>query len=313
MGGEGDGERIVPSTGQTSLQRVREKTDRRRSVGLWLASAFALSPALVFTLREGQTVPYHTLSLLWPILILRGEWAAQRAGTRRTTTTRAGGGAALLLVGIGIGALGTISNVVFLARAGIPVAVFGLAFLTGLPRLRFAALAVWLAVPPTSLYLMGSPGLEKMLARSAAGLIGLVGGQSVATGTAIRLGQEAIFLQPFHGGLGSLWLGAGLGLYVALREANDERWSTRLAATVGGRILLGAMVAAMLHGAALVGATALLAAGAPQAGRIGLDAGGPLAAIGLGLALGEFRSARRMHSDSEADARPRPVSGVANT
>jgi hypothetical protein len=305
-------ERTVPSTEQTSASHAWDRLGRQ-PVGLWLAAAFALSPAVVFTLREGQTVPFHALSLLWPILILRGEWVG-RAGAGRPKGSGLAAGAALLLVGIGIGLLGTISNVVFLARAGIPVAVLGLARLTGLPRLRYALLAAWLAVPPTTLYLMGSPWLETTLAGFAAGLIGLGDGQIVATGTVIRLGEEAIFLQPFHGGLGSLWLGAGLGLYVALRELEGERWSAWLARTVAGRVLLGALMGAILHGVAVVAATALLAAGAERAGQFGLDAGGTLAAVGLGIVLGECRSAsRRIQRGSQAAARPRPASGAAST
>jgi len=283
----------------------------KRAIALWLAAAFAVSPALFLILRAGGTVPYHRVSLLWPMLILRCAWAEGRddRGFHRSTRALLGGGA-LLLLGIALGAVGASVNVVFAARLGIPVTLFGLALSTGAPRPRHALLGFWIATPPTSAYLVSSPWLETALARVAVGIAGLSETPILSAGTAIRVADEAVFLQPFHSGLGVAWIGAGLGFYVALRRGTGSQWSDLVRPAIA-YAATGGLAGLVLHFAALLAATALLVVGAPRLAQLGVDSGSILLAIAAGVAGGELGRGGRRRAESRDRPRSRSGSGRA--
>lgn len=283
----------------------------KRAIALWLAAAFALSPAVFFILRAGGTVPYHEASWLWPLLILRCAWAEGRDDRGFAGSTRALlGGGALLLLGIALGAIGTSANVVFAARLGIPVTLFGLALSTGAPRPRHALLGLWMASLPTSFYLLSSPWLETALARVAVGIVGASGAPILSAGTAIRVGDEAVFLQPFHSGLGVAWIGAGLGLYVALRRGSGSQWRD-LARPAIAYAVMGGLAGLILHFAALLAAAALLVGGAPRLAQLGVDSGSILIAIAAGVVVGELGPDRRGRTEPGDRSFSRPGSGGA--
>jgi hypothetical protein len=186
---------------------------------------------------------------------------------------RGRGGGVLLTAGVGLNLLGILVDAWSIARYGLPLAVIGVARLTGRPALGVALMSLWLVPLPTSILALATPGPETAFATLGAAVVAALGAPLEAVGPGIRGPAGSLLFNAMHSGI---VLAAGLSLlgwYAGLRQG-------RSLAGALGRAVAGALLAFPIHGVGVCIAAGILWAGFPGIGQAFVD-WGVLAGVSL--------------------------------
>ncbi|HVP31959.1 MAG TPA: archaeosortase/exosortase family protein [Myxococcota bacterium] len=243
-------------------------------VAAWLALLAAFSPVLAGVMGD-----FRVEGVQWgpPIAALLLGLAAMRergSGAGRPAPRRLAGG--FLLLGVALELLGLAADSAAVARAGLPLAVIGLAAWLRAPSLRVSLLALWLVPLPTTLLALTSPGLEGLWAGIAARMLRALGWAVQAGGSLLRTPQATLTLDPRDGGVPFAHLLAALGWYRSLRLGPG------LGAPVRGAVCWAVWAPLLQLGATACG-LALLALEGREACLFGLRDAPALVATALAL------------------------------
>lgn len=245
----------------------------------WAGLLVAFSPVCLDLAESWWRTGEERLSLIGPVLLAVGVWARApdpAREPRRDGAVAVGAGALLELLGVAAGAWS-------LARAGLPIAVLGMARMKGRPPLAVAALSLFAVPLPGTLVSLASPELPTLFARAAAGAWRVVGGEVAATGQTLLAPQGHVAVYDTGLRLAAAFAGAGW-----LSAVLDRASLLRALPRVAGFALAGLLVQAL--GVAI--AAGLLDAGRPAWAERWLVAGLPLCAV-AGALLAVAIAARR--------------------
>jgi hypothetical protein len=249
------------------------RSHRARIIGLYVAAAVAFSPVLADLAGTLVAVDGRLVILVAPALVV---WTTRlQPGPGALRPRR---GLALLLAGLALELFGIALDVWTIARLGLPLAALGLAWTTGWPEVRRAALLLFVVPIPISLTTATTPWLESLHARIGEALLGSGLGLDLrASGPLLWSGPDRLELYASDSGI---WLAYLLAELAWLRGVLRGTPTPRLLVTCVAWALAG--WPAQLLATAI--ASALLVAGWPAAARSWLDWGAH-ASIALGVAL----------------------------
>jgi len=222
------------------------------SILAWLALGAAFSPVLAGVLRDLPPDGAQSAPLVAAVLLIATSWrdaAAPFASSPPRGPWSRGSALALLAGGLVLELLGLAADAATLARAGLPVAVVGLAGWLGAPRRPVALLALWLVPLPVSLLAVTSPELESLWAQLAAGFLRAVGIDVEGGGSLLRASGAVLSLAAADGGGTYAHLLACLGWYRRLETAPGWREPLRNAlrwALAAPLVQLGATLLALV-------------------------------------------------------------------
>lgn len=237
-----------------------EKQDRTALL-LWLGVGVAFSRVLLDL--AGSLL---ATDAFWPILlpiplmalcIVRGTPGAGKPGP---------GGRPLLALGLALELLGIVLDAWSIARAGLPLAVIGVARITGRPALPVALMSLWLFPVPNSILGALTPHPESAFAALAAAVTAALGAPVTATGPVLEAPAGRLLLNAYHSGAPLVVAFALLGWYAALRRGGGLPAALRGAG-------VGAALGLPLHALGVCLAALALCGGWPGAGRWLVDWG----------------------------------------
>jgi hypothetical protein len=262
-----------------SDDRVRSVTDSHRSLLLWCALGVAFSPVLVNLAREiaaGTSLYTLLAAQLLGLLLWR---RSPSEGSRRPTL-----GGSLLVLGLLAEVVGIASASWSLARFGLPIAVLGVALISGHPRATVVVLAFGLVPVPDFVHGITSPELESLLGAAVAHAVGALGWPLEVGGPLLQYhGRRFELLAPDVGLLTALAC-AEVGWYSAVRRSADMRQA-------GLRAIAGAALGLLLQPVLLLLCVATLPLGWPAMGRF-LLTHGPWLMLAAGVLCYEVQSWR---------------------
>lgn len=262
------------------------RAERVRVAALWVALGAALSPALVELGAHLQAEP-RTRYVVVPFGLLLLALGSDLSKVRPRSSLPASGtvlGLALLAGGLLVELAGWVAGPPQLARLSLPLAVLGMACVTGVPRAKAALLALWLVPVPAAALRIPSPALESGLAQVAALPFTLLTDLRF-DGRAFVAETGRLWLEPAYGGLPLAALFAAIAWAAAARQG--RAWTQAIRATaIAGALAFPVQILGLAAGAGLL----LLAT--PDAGRFWLDHGLWMFAAAGALVLAH-RSTRR--------------------
>ena len=244
----------------------------------WIALAVALSAPIAMLLRSLDEVPYPASLLLAPMLAARLRWVRPDCFDARAP--QRGPGLALVGAGLAMALLGLLGDAWSVAWLGMPIALVGMAMLTGAVSPAPVALAFWCVPIPTSLFYLTTPWAETFHARVAHWPIALLTSRLAVGGPHVRFGVDDLDLTVLDGGLHALWVLGLVVFYAALFRREGVAWLLR-----AGALLPFLAVATQLALVAI--AIGLLATGAPLSGENWLAWGGWMAIFAIGVVWAE--------------------------
>lgn len=250
-----------------------DMTESRRRWLLWCGLLVAFSPVvqnLAANLRDHPGKRYVVLPILLMGLLLRKDPGSK-------SDTRTGLGRVLLLVGLAAQVTGIAASSWSLARIGLPVAMVGMAFITGRPAISVIVLAFALVPIPTFLQNLASPQVESILAKVSAGAYAWLGVDLEAHGPFVQQDGVRFQLVAADNGIVTLSVFVQLGWYLALRAGSALRESVARAARWG---LLGIVLQPVF----VLLCVAALPLGDRDLGRFCLTHG-PWLVLGFGVIL----------------------------
>src|SRR5262245_53305690 len=115
----------------------------------WLAVALAFSPVVAGIVSDARIERIQWGAVAGVVLLVVAGWR-EAAPTAASSARRTAGGLALVVGGVALLLAGLAVDTAFVARAGFPLVVIGLAVWLGRPSLAVAALSLFAVPIPTT-------------------------------------------------------------------------------------------------------------------------------------------------------------------